>query len=567
MLGLAEAERGAPKTALKIWDNLLKSSENTHAGERGWIYRNAAFLLQDIGDARSAQKSEQYLGFALDAFLQSGDTGEAIKTLGQISKAMETRDVEGALEKFDEMLALVQRDGVMSDEISANLYHAKGKRLLDGRRFKEARLEAGKAIECLCGIHGAEEELISSIHLASIASSLDGDDQAQLAYDAEAHEIEKHIGSAHFSASRRIYALFDAYDPDEASKLQVEADASNNPELISAVGVASVVKNPNLESLEKLAELERIEGHLKSVGASGEILKPARMAMAVLHQELEDYEDAVRCYRHIVDDKPGDVQASQNLLALLWRAEAWGDAAIECAKQLQRFGEGPGYLYAYGRSSFESGDFDGAIKALTRCIKTAEEGSNELSAATKLREEAIELGGSVRPDIYDLTPPCIISLDLVREALNDFAQFIASSKRMTFWQRAPKAKDHKWTPRPEERGQDLLHTFLKARFHEHTRIFEEISTGAGRLDILAQFSGGLSVIIELKICGKSYAASYAQSGEGQIRHYMRTENVNVGFLVVFDARVRKNGLPLMNTRSEPLTIEEIIIDLRPDVQT
>ena len=69
------------------------------------------------------------------------------------------------------------------------------------------------------------------------------------------------------------------------------------------------------------------------------------------------------------------------------------------------------------------------------------------------------------------------------------------------------------------------------------------------------------------MCGKTYATTYAQSGEGQIRHYMKNENSNVGFLVVFDARVRENGSPLIKSETKPLIVEEFLIDVRPDVQT
>ena len=53
-----------------------------------------------------------------------------------------------------------------------------------------------------------------------------------------------------------------------------------------------------------------------------------------------------------------------------------------------------------------------------------------------------------------------------------------------------------WIERPEKRGQDLLHTYLKARFLERVNVFEELDTGAGRLDIFVQFLGGLTVIFE-----------------------------------------------------------------------
>ena len=60
---------------------------------------------------------------------------------------------------------------------------------------------------------------------------------------------------------------------------------------------------------------------------------------------------------------------------------------------------------------------------------------------------------------------------------------------------------------PEKRAQDLLHTFLKATFLDRINVFEELDAGAGRLDIYLQFQGGLSVILELKMCGHVYSST------------------------------------------------------------
>jgi hypothetical protein len=40
-------------------------------------------------------------------------------------------------------------------------------------------------------------------------------------------------------------------------------------------------------------------------------------------------------------------------------------------------------------------------------------------------------------------------------------------------------------------AEDLLHTFLKARFGDRVEIFEEVGTGAGRLDLYVKLEGGL----------------------------------------------------------------------------
>jgi hypothetical protein len=87
---------------------------------------------------------------------------------------------------------------------------------------------------------------------------------------------------------------------------------------------------------------------------------------------------------------------------------------------------------------------------------------------------------------------------------------------------------------------------------DRIEIFEEIDVGAA--------------ILELKMLGAPYAASYAFAGTNQIAHYMDSKDVRLGFLVIFDARARDFGAGL-----KPLemvgncTVRVTFVDVRPDV--
>jgi hypothetical protein len=141
--------------------------------------------------------------------------------------------------------------------------------------------------------------------------------------------------------------------------------------------------------------------------------------------------------------------------------------------------------------------------------------------------------------------------------LHSFARIVSADKRKTFWRRD--GKDYAWVEHPEKRAQDLLHVFLQAKFDGRVNVFEELGTGAGRLDLYLQFFGGLTMIIELKICGFGYSSSYAAAGQSQLIHYMRNRHSNLGYLVVFDARLASNGEELISA------IFTKFIDMRPRV--
>lgn len=135
---------------------------------------------------------------------------------------------------------------------------------------------------------------------------------------------------------------------------------------------------------------------------------------------------------------------------------------------------------------------------------------------------------------------------------------------MTFW-RLNEKKERVWTSSPEAFAQTLLHTYMQAKFGDRVEIFEELDTGAGRLDLYMKLEGGLSIVVELKMCGNGYSSNYAASGETQIVHYMDNRRTNLGYLVIFDARATINAKSVISKKSPQQMIIEIFVDVRPEV--
>ena len=109
--------------------------------------------------------------------------------------------------------------------------------------------------------------------------------------------------------------------------------------------------------------------------------------------------------------------------------------------------------------------------------------------------------------------------------------------------------------------------FLKAHFGDRVQIFEELDSGAGRLDIYLVAFGGLSAVLELKILGRPYSTTYAFSGKEQIVHYMEQKKCHLGYLLIFDGRARDFGKglnPVEIVRSS--TVMVTFVDLRRSVK-
>lgn len=560
---IASMKRGEVETALSIWRKLLKTPELIETQDRGWIWRNYSMALPKKGD--EAIKAAR---LSVDAFLEAGDKHQAASSLMLLSELLKFENPSLAIEKLDSMLDIITRNGLIGSELRASIHHTRGNQLNELRNYSEAFKAAIDAVELRRGVLGVEQELISSLHLASITANNSGNAELADQLNAEAKDIEVATSSTHFDIARRIESLFSTFDRAVANTIISDALATGDSELITAAGVAIAASDPDLDVTSRLRRLEEILRHLELRSAHERAKQPVMTAIAVVLRNDGQFARAATWLRRILDFQPVALDARDMLIDSLWRAEDWGEAAIFLKAQIELHGEAPGLLYAYGRSLVEAGNVSAAIPVLSKALTQISDNDKLHDTVMAIRERALQLGGTVPslPPASDSPRP--ILRDELEQALREFALFIAADKRMGFWTRPTPKDDYVWISKPEQRSQDLLHTFLKARFQTRISLFEELDTGAGRLDLLLKLDGGLSVIIELKMCGFGYSSTYAASGEKQIHHYMQNRSTHLGYLVVLDARLDNNSQPLIQHDSDGAdTVCEVLVDVRPRVST
>jgi hypothetical protein len=137
---------------------------------------------------------------------------------------------------------------------------------------------------------------------------------------------------------------------------------------------------------------------------------------------------------------------------------------------------------------------------------------------------------------------------------------------MHFWQRNDD-NTYKWVSSPEERAKQHLITALEMKFGKKSiDIIQESKAGAGIIDLYIFLRGGTKIVVELKICGANYSSTYALSGENQLIHYIKNTQTRVGFLVVFDGRLRDfgQGFKPLNSIGD-ITIHTIAIEMTPKI--
>lgn len=554
-------KRGEIETAIGVWKGLLDSNNELYAADRGWICRNLANALpSDSPEAiRAARRS-------IDAFLEAGEKRDAGSSMLLLSKLLEFEGPQKAIKQLNGMLDLIAENGIMEDTLRSSIYHSLAVQFLNLRSYKSGLEAALEAVKLLRGISGAEKDLIASLNLASALAENCLEVSLSKDLDSEAIVLEEGGAVEQYVLARRIQKLFDGYDAHEAEHVRIAAEEFGDSELISVCEVAIAVCDPGLSSTARLRRLEAVVVKLTNEKARPEAKHPAMFAIVKVLREERWLDRAELMLRKILADQPLNLNARDTLLQVLWDSEAWGDAAIFTKEQITLHGELPGILWAHGKSLLEAGEFNGALSAFMRALSKVEVDNPIRANILEFRERALALGATlpmVVPRDDGVRP--ILKEELL-EAFEQFSKFISADKRMTFWVRPEIKEDYKWVSHPEKRAQDLFHTFLKARFLDRISIFEELDTGAGRLDVYLKMDGGLAVVVELKMCGFNYSSTYAAAGEGQIQHYMANRSSSIGYLLVLDARLKNNGGKLISDLSRTSnTIYEIFVDMRPRV--
>ncbi len=559
-LGLATMKRGNRETALMIWRSVLGNPAALHPATRAWTWRNISLALSS--DDPESLRAIQY---AADAFLEAGNRHEACQSLMQLAKRLMGEDPIEAIKKIDEILFLLDREGLGDKNLRSAALHTRANRLSQLGKHSEALVNAREAVDLRRGVIGTEAEFVSSLYLGSTEADLSGlHDEAATLKD-EADRLSNQIDTPRFRLGRQIENLFGAFDSFQSDEILREAKSVNDWDVVASVRIVQAVKDT---SLSDIGRLELLEESLRELDQAG-VREEAKLTtwFAIGHQLLlmGQFERAESWYRKILAIAPLDVPARNELLHCQWKHEKWGDAAILLRRIIKLWGEKPGLMLDYGKSLIEAGDLSGAISVLTKAADLA--GGNEAlkSECINLRERALQSGAipSPIPPIEELTAP--ITREEFQSEIQNFARFVKSEQRMGFWKKDD-GKDYEWIGRPEQHAKVLLHTFLKAKFGDRIMVFQEVATGAGRLDLYVQLHGGMAIILELKMCGFGYSSGYASAGEDQILHYMENRTSSLGYLIVFDARLNNLGQKLLQRLAgDRFTVIETIIDVTPRV--
>lgn len=105
----------------------------------------------------------------------------------------------------------------------------------------------------------------------------------------------------------------------------------------------------------------------------------------------------------------------------------------------------------------------------------------------------------------------------------------------------------------------MLSLFLEAQYGGIAFLGQELSNGAGYVDVLLNFLG-VDRVVEIKMVGAKYGYQTALDGAAQLSQYLENYQHPEGYLVIFDGRTTDAGKRFPEEISVPNgTIKVIVV--------
>ena len=212
-VALAAIQRGRHETGLSILYGLVETPSQHPAETRAWTWRNISHTLAKLN--RKDPKAVKAAQMSADAFLEAGIKIEAGKSLGFLADLLIEVDPSEAVRRLTEMITLLDAEGLLDRRIRAAALHSRANRLSRLNRHADAFRDAKEAVELSRGLLGAENALVSSLHLASMEACAIGAEAEAASFDAEAERVADEMRLPHSLLIRRIAHLAESFDPLE----------------------------------------------------------------------------------------------------------------------------------------------------------------------------------------------------------------------------------------------------------------------------------------------------------------------------------------------------------------
>lgn len=557
---------------------LIKANSNSNMhklGKAGFMYRECLSLTEvnsvnyawcNMGLAKLCSFNDkrrcELLEKAREAFLLNGLQRNYIGATMKLIYFYKHYDLKGKRikELFDELSYIDDKEIEMKNSI----LHEKAEYLNLIGRNEEALKCIWTILEGSDKSFGEEEKKLASIELGILISN-QSQNLVALNKLKEVREVQVNhlkINDSKYKAYKQreeIASILMEKRFNDLRNLDLNKDNDRCDWLICVINslASDVTSEDRIEYLEEALHIVEYK-----YNSNADYLEPIYFRFALEYINI-DIEDSIKWAEKALELNPFNLDVIRTYSKCLLKIKDWERLLSFYQKQEKLWGEDDINIgWALGQVYYKMKMYNKSFKYLYKVKKQIPKAQEYFdNVVSYLAEKNEEIPYEKKETVYNQSH----SVSEIYDAILDFSNYVSSEMRMSFWSYDKDKKKNIWIRNPEEHGKQLLQTFLKARFGNDIEIFPECIIGAGRIDIYIILKNNIKVTIELKMCGGgSYSTNYALEGFEQLNHYMKQKRVHVGYLVIFDGRIRdySKDIPEKIYKDE-LNCNSIVIDVRP----
>ena len=556
LLEKAEAYRrmGMQHTSLAIYADCISMSEDPEV--KGFCYRSISKI--------SEKNKEKNLQLAADYYFVCGKMKEQVHCLLALAEFQCKENIQNALITIDKALDIyIVTSKFLDREFYASMLHRKATFMLQMRDFKGAEEPIKESCNLRKGVMGLEGKYYAVLRLGQEVSSYLNKPERANEYKEEAEQIFQLIDDKVTLLQEEVYDfIISNKEPNEGIEKRIID--SRNPYLYKNYLIHYSKKSCS-DFHEKLLVLDKA----LSIDTKNEMDDIVYNAIADVYIEQDRYTEALNAFNKSLSINPFNIQVYQQVCHILQSENEWGEIIKVLILAEQKLGSKPNISYKLAEAQYHVGLYAEALKRFTKVKGLADVRTEKIddfiaACIDKLTEDEL------RDSLLDAKKePAEIMISDIEGAISDFSKSISSDSRMNFWQIDKEKGGYKWVKNPEELSKQLFISFMNGRFGKgRVELIQEPRAGAGFIDLYIILSGGLKIVVELKMCGERYSSTYALSGYEQIVHYLDNKDTKVGYLIVFDSRKRDYG---KNFERRSLTngycIITEVVDVRHNVKS
>lgn len=552
VIGNALASKKLWTSAENQYFMALQDANGVDSSSKAWAYYNTGTALYNQGRFKESLKAYCQAG---DLWLSCKNTEKAIMAYMRKIKFDENENKMQALSNIEEVLLHVSnhKHAPMKDIVLAHilgyLFFHKAQLLYDLGKCPETEQALLMSYENRKDIIGLESETRATIAFLELVCKSLGKINHSKRWHNEWLKLKTFDDDPNLEFKEKILGLLNSNKCPitDFQCLENEIKNTNNDLLLLSFYVTIVTKirieNPvkALEFLDK-AFLLGFDDKSKEICI---IYQMYAEIMQQLDRLPEAYEYLKKAFKARTDERA----LYPNLIYYAQKFSKSEDIFEFASKWVICEEQNPVAWFILGSCHEEKRNNRDAYKAYGKALALApNEEKNIKQSINRVMDKIMEssevtvknipqavdfLGGNSSEEILTIE-------NKILSYLNNFKKQIEKFNIKDFWiQENGKSK---WISRPEQQAQILLLLYLRAIFNPNVEVLEEVVIDEGRMDIYILIPPGIKVVFELKMCGVGYSSTYARGAINQIFTYMEKKDCSIGFIIIFDARSRDQGI-------------------------